>query len=67
MTGNPFIEGYMNAGIHDEFDDDYYSIALNANTKYFFHLKNLPNDYDMYLVNPSLTQAWAITQPGTTE
>lgn len=67
MTGHPFTEGYMNAGIHDEFDDDYYSINLKANTDYFFHLKNLSADYDMILVDPAITQYWAIPQTGTTE
>lgn len=67
MTGNPFVNGYTSAGIHNDLDDDYYSINLKANTDYFFHLKNLANDYDMFLVDPSITQAWAITQTGTTE
>lgn len=66
MTGNPFSEGYVAAGIHDEDDNDYFSINLSAGTDYFFSLKNLYNDYDLIVFSPDLSGYWANAYYGTT-
>lgn len=67
MIGNPYIEGYISANIHDENDNDFFSIYLQADKEYFFHLKNLRYDYDMYLVHLESESAWGNPQYGTTE
>lgn len=67
MSGNDFVENYVSASIHDANDNDFYSINLTAGTEYFFHLKNLTVDNDLFLVAPNRQDAWGITQTGTTE
>ena len=67
MTGNAFVEGYVSAGIHNDTDNDVFSINLSNSKEYFFHLKNLSADYDMYLVNPTKDAYWALPQWGNTE
>lgn len=58
VEDHPWQYGYISAGLHDTNDEDWFTIDLAAGTDYFFHLKNLYQDFDMYLFSPDCTNVW---------
>lgn len=64
-TNHPYWPNYITASIHNDTDDDVYSIQLTTGKEYFLNLTNLANDYDMVLVSPDTSQHWHMARYGT--